>query len=100
MRYYDGATNQVGNRKNFEEFVGAYTLFMAFSEMIADTVIAPKYHRGYESEQLFGFNGQGTLLVGAGIQGPEAFKVSIALRKNLLIHFLAVGIEFVYDRHK
>ncbi len=55
VRDHNGATNQIGDRKNFEKLFGSHTKFMAFFEVVLDTIVAPQNHRADQPEHLLGF---------------------------------------------
>jgi len=50
MWYADRASDQVGYGKHFKYFLSSGIQFIAFAQMILDTIIAAQDHRSNEAE--------------------------------------------------
>jgi hypothetical protein len=99
VRNTDGATHHIGHCENLEDLFGGDIEFMAFAEVILDTIIAAQHHGSYQSEHLLGLHIECSLLIGLVIETPEAFDNLVVLRHQTVVHAGAVIVELFYDRH-
>jgi hypothetical protein len=90
----DGTADHIGHGKYFVYLVGIHAQFVAFAEVVFDTIVAAQHHRGYEAEHFFGGYVEGTFLVGLVVKTPKAFDYLVVVCQNPLVHALAVVVEF------
>jgi hypothetical protein len=73
MRYNNSATCNIGQCKNLVYLLfGTDGEFVAFAQMIFNTIITAQYHTGYQPRHFLGF----------GIQVPEAFDEILITKNN------------------
>ena len=85
--------------EGFEYFVFGNAQFVAFSEVLFDTVIATKNHGCNQSEQFFSLDWQSAFLIRIRIKVEQALEDEIILRKDFLVHSGAIVVEVGYLAH-
>jgi hypothetical protein len=93
----DGAPHNIGHCKNFIHFCSIDTQFMAFAQVIFDTIITPEHHTGNQTQQFFRFYIQRPGRIGVCVEVPQAFNNKVVFTEYHFIHPGAVRVEFVYE---
>src|SRR5690606_5336324 len=95
----DGAADDEGDGEGLEELLVGEAELGAADEVVGDAVVAAEDERGDEAEELLGGGVEGSILVDAGVEGPEAADLEVALVEDALVQLLAEAME-VFEAHE
>src|SRR5690606_27350271 len=94
----DGAADDEADGEGLEELLVGEAELGAADEVVGDAVVAAEDEGGDEAEELLGGSVEGAVLVDAGVEGPEAADLEIALVEDALVQLLAEVVE-VFEAH-
>src|SRR5690606_8873767 len=94
----DGAADDEADGEGLEELLVGEADLGALDEVVGDAAVAAEDEGGDEAEERLGGGVERAVLVDAGVEGPEAVDLEVALVEDALVELVAEAVE-VFEAH-
>jgi hypothetical protein len=98
VRDHYGAAHYVGHSEDFVNFFCGNALFVAFTQVVLDAVVAAEHHTGYQAQHFFCLYRQRAFGIRIRIQVKKPVDDFVVFAEDHLIHFGPVVVEFLHHK--
>lgn len=96
--YYDAPADNESYIQSIVELLVRVAGFDALYKVIVDTVVAPKYGGGHQTQELLGPAIEISVLIRNAVQAEEPLDTKMAAFEDPGIHLLTIGMRLIKPR--